>query len=283
MKKFKRVYIEITNNCNLSCGFCPKTKRGHEFMNAGLFRHILENIKGVSEFVYFHVMGEPLMHPQLGDFLDMCGEYGYKVNLTTNGTLIGKSHHIIGKPALRQVNISLHSNNDPGNKYSGAYLDGIFDFVDASKDKTLICLRLWNLSDAKSNEENMAVIDKISAKYAPDAVIGDKPTHVRGIQIAKNIFINQSRVFEWPDLSREDAGEDGFCYGLREQIGILVDGTVVPCCLDKDGDLNLGNIRTDSLENIINSPRARAIYDGFSGKKAVEPLCKKCGYRTRFK
>lgn len=252
-------------------------------MDVELFRHILESIKGSSEYIYFHVMGEPLLHPKLGVFLDMCGEYGYKVNLTTNGTLLEKSRDIIGKPALRQINISLHSNFDAGNKYSEEYLNNIFAFVDAAKGNTLICLRLWNLSDTKGNEENRSVIDRIKIKYSPDAVVDDKPTHVRGIKIAENIFINQSKIFDWPDLGVDDLGDDGFCYGLRAQIGILVDGTVVPCCLDKDGDLFLGNIKNDTLENIINTKRARAIYDGFSGKKAVEPLCRKCGYRTRFK
>ena len=283
MKKFKRVYVEITNACNLSCGFCPKTKRPSAIMDEALFRRVMDGIKGVSEYVYFHVMGEPLMHPKLEVFLDICGEYGYRVNLTTNGTLLAKSMPIIGKKALRQVNISLHSNDTPGNIHSTTYLSGIFDFIDAAKDTTLICLRFWNLSDTPGNEENASVISKIKARYAPAAVVEDKPTHVRGIQISKNIFINQSKSFEWPDLNKPDIGTQGFCYGLREQIAVLVDGTVVPCCLDKDGDLKLGNVKDDTLENIINGKRARAIYDGFSAKKAVEPLCRKCGYRTRFK
>ncbi len=283
MKKFKRVYIEITNACNLSCGFCPKTKRKGAFMDEALFKRALESIKGISEFVYFHVMGEPLLHPKLGEFLDMCGEYGYKVNLTTNGTMLDKAGTIIGKPALRQVNISLHSNDDSGNKYSEEYLEKIFDFVDKAKSTTLICLRLWNLTDKSEASANGAVISAIKARYSPGAVIEDKPTHVRGIKITENVFVNQSKAFEWPDLSRPDISMDGFCYGLREQVAILVDGTVVPCCLDKDGDLNLGNILNDSLEDILSGPRAKAIYDGFSGKKAVEPLCRKCGYRTRFK
>ena len=283
MKKFKRVYIEITNACNLSCGFCPKTKRKGAFMDEALFKRALESIKGASEFVYFHVMGEPLLHPKLGAFLDMCGEYGYKVNLTTNGTMLDKTGFIIGKPALRQVNISLHSNDDAGNKYSEEYLEKIFDFIDKAKATTLICLRLWNLTDKADASANSSVIGAIKARYSPGTVVEDKPTHVRGIKISENVFINQSKAFEWPDLSRPDIGADGFCYGLREQVGILVDGTVVPCCLDKDGDLNLGNINDAGLEAILNGPRAKAIYDGFSRKKAVEPLCRKCGYRTRFK
>lgn len=246
-------------------------------MSPELFRLALDNIKGMSEYLYFHVMGEPLLHPQLGLFLDMCGEYGYKVNLTTNGTMLEKAYGIIGKPALRQVNISLHSDHNSDN-----YLEKIFDFIDKAKAQTLICLRLWNLSEGSGNKENEEIINKIKAKYSPKVVVEDKPTHVRGIKIAENIFINQSTVFDWPDLTKADIGDNGFCYGLREQIAILVDGTVVPCCLDKDGDLNLGNIQTDSLENIINGSRAKAIYDGFSRKKVVEPLCKKCGYRTRF-
>ena len=59
---------------------------------------------------------------------------------------------------------------------------------------------------------------------------------------------------------------------------MLVDGTVVPCCLDSAGVLDLGNLFQQNLDEVLASPRARAIYDGFTRHKAVEPLCRRCGY-----
>lgn len=277
MKKYKRIYIEITNICNLSCDFCPKTTRKKEFMGEELFAEILKKIKGASEYVYFHVMGEPLLHPQLGRFLDLCGEQKFKVNLTTNGTLIEKSDFILSKPGLRQVNFSLHSRGGAGS------MDVIFAFADkAAKAGKLISYRLWNLKDGKPNQENEKVFSGISEKYGVKVDLDGGSTPVRGIKLAENVFLNQADEFEWPVNGGGVARETGYCYGLREQTAILVDGTVAPCCLDSEGAINLGSIKDGTLESIVNGKRAKAMYDGFSRRVAVEELCKKCGYRERF-
>jgi radical SAM protein with 4Fe4S-binding SPASM domain len=281
MKKYKRIYIEITNTCNLSCGFCPKTTRKPEFMSDELFADILKKIKNASEYLYFHVMGEPFMHPRLGYFLDLCGEYGYKVNLTTNATLIDKVYAILEKPALRQVNFSLHSSNE--GKHEPDYMEKILECADAlQRAGKLACLRLWNMKENEENPENSEIMQKITQRYKVRVDIEGRPVPVRGIKLDEKIYMNQANAFEWPDINREDIGDKCYCYGLREQIAILVDGTVVPCCLDSEGNMNLGNIKDSTLESIVNGVRAKAIYDGFSKKKAVEQLCKKCGYRTRF-
>lgn len=286
MKKYKKTYIEITNACNLSCDFCPKIKRPVQFMSRELFENILCKIKGSSEFIYFHVMGEPLLHPEIGGFLDLCHLYGFKVNITTNGTLIEDAGEaIIFKPALRQVNFSLHCFDANTIDYSmSSYLENIFRFIKRSRDKRklLISLRLWNISGKDRNEKNRFVLQQIEREFGLDYEIEEKLSFCKGIKVAENIFLNQAEVFEWPDNELEDIDCRGFCYGLRDQYAILVDGTVVPCCLDKEGVINLGNIKEESLENILYGERARALYKGFSERAAVEPLCRKCGYRKRF-
>jgi radical SAM protein with 4Fe4S-binding SPASM domain len=278
MKKFKKTYIEITNVCNMSCEFCPGTKRKAQFMDAGFFEDILKKIKDSSSFLYFHVMGEPLLHPQLGLFLDLAGKHGYKVNLTTNGTLVDKLYALMDKPALRQVNFSLHSN--PG---GGKYLSDIFTFVDESKKRTnlLIALRLWN-HVAGRDGGNTKILGLIKERFCPEAELEDKPTHVRGINISKNVFLNQSERFDWPSPGNAAVNDRGFCNGLRDQIAILVDGTVVPCCLDAEGNISLGNIKQNELKDIYKSDRGRKFYNAFARKQAVEQLCMKCGYRSRF-
>ena len=103
-----------------------------------------------------------------------------------------------------------------------------------------------------------------------------------GERIANNIYLEYGEKFDWPDLTLPDGNPQGFCYGLRDQLGVLCDGTVVPCCLDSDGNLALGNLFLQTLDDILQSPRAQAIYQGFSNRQAVEPLCQRCGYARRF-
>jgi len=277
IKKFKKTYIEITNACNLKCPFCPGTKRKKQYMEPALFEEILKKIKSTSKRLYFHVMGEPLMHPDIALFLDKCAEYGYEVTLTTNGTLIDKAYPLISKPALRQITFSLHSE---GNNVDG-YLEKIFGFINKSREsRLLICLRLWNHTGVSGN--NRQILKKIQENFSLDYEIQDKPTPPNGIKLAEYIFLNQSEQFEWPDINGPVIGDKGFCYGLRSQMAILVDGTVVPCCFDAEGVINLGNIRDNTLEEIFKSKRSQAIFNGFARKQAVEELCKKCSYRTRF-
>lgn len=286
MKKFKRVYIEIGNICNLSCEFCPITQRRQEFMDLGIFTKILDQIKPYTDYIYFHVKGEPLLHPKLDSLLDISYAKGFKVNITTNGTLISKTaDKLINKPALRQINFSLHSFD--GDYNSTDYFNNIFKFIEASKQTPLlVSLRLWNLDqDNKVNlkkERNRQMLSMIEKEFDLDYKIEEKVLPGKGIKIAEKIYLNQDHRFKWPDLKEDEDNGVGFCYGLRDQVAILVNGTVVPCCLDGEGIINLGNIKNETFTNIIEGKRAKDIYDGFSNRQAVEELCRKCGYRKKF-
>lgn len=290
MKRFKKFYIEITNVCNLACDFCPETKRKPKFMSIETFDKILNQINPYTDYIYLHVKGEPLLHPKIDKFLDLSHEKGFKVNITTNGTLINKvKDKIIMKPALRQVNFSLHSfdgNEDSKNK--NKYINDILSFVrdTIEYNNIFISLRLWNLDQDNitniKKKRNVEILNIIEKEFNLPYKIEEKIIPGKGIKIYDNIYINQDHEFQWPDLKvKEDDGK-GFCYGLRNQVAILVDGTVVPCCLDGEGIINLGNINKTDFSEIIDGERSNNILDGFSRREAVEELCRKCGYRKKF-
>ncbi len=289
MKRFKKIYIEITNVCNLACTFCPQTRRKAEFMKIGTFEKILDQIRPYTDYIYFHVKGEPLLHPELDDFLDLSYEKGFKVNITTNGTLIDKAgDKIISKPALRQVNFSLHSlDGNEGYKNKDKYIRNILDFVHEARDKSdvIVAFRLWNLDRdhgdllSEGNDELLEIIEK---EFQLNYKIQHNISTGRGIEIANRVYLNLDHQFMWPDLKKDEDNGNGFCYGLRDQAAILVDGTVVPCCLDGEGVINLENIHDSHFSEIVESERAKAIFNGFSRRYAVEELCRKCGYRKKF-
>ncbi|WP_294155269.1 radical SAM protein [uncultured Clostridium sp.] len=287
MKKFKKIYIEITNVCNLSCNFCPKTSRKYGFMEEESFEKIIKKIKGYTEHVYFHLMGEPLLNKNLKRFLEICEQNKLQVNITTNGTLINEAKEVlVHSKSLRQINISLHSfeANDHERDFN-EYIGRIIDFIKEANEKSnIICsLRLWNL-DGKykgNNNMNFDIFKLLEEEFALEEDLHQVFKERNSFKLRERIYISMGEKFKWPSLKEEEIGERAFCYGLRDQIGILVDGTVVPCCLDSDGSIALGNIFTENLESIISSDRAQAIYNGFSGRKAVEELCRKCGFINR--
>ena len=263
MKRFRKVYLEISNICNLHCSFCPGTKRPLKAMTEEEFTLLLDKLQPYTDYLYFHLMGEPLCHPKLEGFLQLAGDRGFRVILTTNGTLL-KRHQgmLLSSLALHKLNISLHSfeANDLGVSLQ-EYLDGCFEFTKAAEGKKIVAFRLWNNGGAdEKNEEILAHL----ARFFP------KPwtTESRGIRIGDKIYLEYGDKFDWPDLGAPEGSEKVFCYGLRDQIGVLCDGTVVPCCLDHEGDIPLGNLLTQNLDEILETDRAKNIYNGFSNRKA---------------
>lgn len=290
MRKFKKVYIEITNVCNLSCSFCPKTKRKYKFMNKEEFTYILNEVKPFTDHIYFHLMGEPLLNENIEYFLEESSKREFYVNLTTNGTLLNKvGDKLINAKALRQVNISLHSFE--ANKKTlelEEYLQSVTDFIKKTRENSdIICaIRLWNMDSETlkgENSLNKEILNIIEKNLNLEFSLSEKLQENNRIKLQDKVYLNMAEKFEWPDIQIGNLGEEVFCHGLRNQIGILVDGTVVPCCLDSDGNLALGNVFEKPLIDILDGERSTNIYNGFSRRIAVEELCKKCGYATRFK
>lgn len=277
MKRFQKVYLEISNICNLKCSFCPGTKRKKKSLTISEFTSLMPKLRSYTDYLYFHLMGEPLCHPDLDTFLALAGESGFKVILTTNGTLLDKKQEmLLSSPALHKINVSLHAfeANDFNMPFS-SYLEKCFSLGKAAEGKKLVVYRLWN--EGGQDARNSEILDTMKAHFPEQWV--DKG---RGTKIREKVFLEYGHKFDWPDMGAEDGGSEVFCYGLRDQIGVLCDGTVVPCCLDHEGNLALGNLFQETLEEILEKPRTKAIYNGFRNRKATEELCRKCGYARRF-
>ncbi len=276
-----KAYLEITNVCNLSCSFCHKTKREKRLMSAEEFDKLTDRLRGKIQYLYFHLMGEPTLHPLLPDFIRSAHEKGFLPIITTNGSLLGERGGAIIEAQPYKVSISLHAPAGNSAFADKAYLENCISFAkNAASEGTYIALRLWNLGteEALANEETLARLREAFPEEWIDVRGG------AGKRLATRIFLEYAEHFEWPDMSAPaiEKDEDLFCYGLRDQIGVLVDGSVVPCCLDAEGEITLGNLFENEIDDILDLPRARAIYDGFTSRRACEDLCLRCGYARRF-
>ena len=277
MKRFRKIYLEISNICNLKCSFCPGTQRKKKALTREEFQFLLPKLQPFTDYLYFHLMGEPLCHPLLFDFLELAAAAGFKVILTTNGSLLAKhGMQLLNAKGLHKVNISLHAfeANDLEIPFTD-YLDAAFRFGVAAQGKVLISYRLWN--EGGADAKNAEIISTLH-RYFPEEWVTER----RGIRIGQRVYLEHGEKFDWPDLAAPIENDKVFCYGLRDHIGVLCDGTVVPCCLDHEGDIALGNLFCQELEEILATDRAKAIYDGFSTGNAPEALCRHCGYATRF-
>ena len=273
---YNKVYIEITNICNMNCSFCHGHSRAPRRMSKEEFEFILGKLTQHTKYIYYHLMGEPLTHPLLPDFIKLAGEYGYKSIITTNGTLLNKRKDELLSAGVHKVNISLHSFEDGDDDSYISYVSSLADFAKAAAAAgTIVVFRLWNKGyDGGKNE--------FALNLLAQNITGEWAENTRGIRVRDKIFVEFGERFEWPDSNAEIKGNKFFCYGLKDQFGILADGTVVPCCLDSDGVINLGNIFSEDINSILSSERATAMVEGFKQGKASETLCKKCGYAQRF-
>ena len=264
MKKFKKIYVEITNNCNLNCSFCIKNKRKNKFMSKEEFDIVLTKIKPYTNYIYFHILGEPLLHPNINEFINTAST-NFKINITTNGYLIEK---IKDNKNIRQLNISLHSFDEKYKINLNTYLNSIFNTIDILKKYTYISLRLW-----VKNKYNNDIINFINNRYNINI-----DSNIDSYTLEDNVFINNFHEFIWPDLNNNTYEINGTCYALKDHIGILVDGTIIPCCLDSLGIINLGNIYKDTISDIMNSNRVKNMINGFNNNTKCEELCRHCKF-----
>ncbi len=282
---YARVYVEITNICNRQCSFCPGTARPPRRMSMAEFEAIVSRLRGVTDYLYYHVMGEPLTHPLLPDFIRHASAAGFRSAITTNGTLLPSRGQALVEAGVYKVNISVHSFEDGENMAAHtAYLHGLLDFADyASRLGVLVVLRLWNLGEngqplGGNNDRTLALI---RARF-PDEPPTPWKHSVRGARLRDKLHLEYGDRFEWPDMEAADRGDRVFCYGLKDHFAVLCDGRVVPCCLDREGAIALGNLYEQTVDECLSSERATRMRAGFCRRQATEELCRRCGYARRF-
>ncbi len=276
MSNHRKVYLEITNRCNLSCAFCPGTRRAPKSLTEAEFTTLAERIAPWAEYIYYHLMGEPTAHPLLPRFIEIATELGLKSAITTNGTLLPRRGDELIATAPHKISISLHAFE--ANDFDIPFEDYINDCLEFAKKAAnagiITVLRLWNLdgrAEGALNTKNEQILALMHSHFPTEWVETRS-----GYRLVSHVFLEWGEKFDWPETDGDVLSDTGFCYGLRDQIGVLVDGTVVPCCLDRDGDIALGNLFDTPLEDILESERARALYDGFTRHECTEALCKRC-------
>lgn len=253
-------------------------------MPLDFFDKVCFQTKDITKEIYLHIMGDPLVLSNIGEYLDIADKYELKVNITTSGFYIEPSkYELLTHKAIKQLNISLNSfNANVTTKSFDEYISNILNFCKfkiRSANNIFVNLRLWNIDEQNSaGDYNKQIFLKLKSFFDIKELNIDE----RNIRLDNKVKLCFDEYFRWPSLEDDYCEPNGFCLGLSSQMGITCDGTVVPCCLDKDAVINLGNLHTQSLNDILHSQRATNIIKGFKNNHAVEELCQKCSYKKRF-
>ena len=286
--RFHKVHVEISSICNLQCSFCPEVILEKKLMDPALFRRILSQVAPLTEQVAFHLMGDPLVHPKIEELVSITEAAGARIFLVTNGVLLReKNESVLLRAPFRQVNFSLHSFPDNfGDKDPGPYLERIFAWTERAfreRPDLYVNYRLWNLADTKgSGPQHRDILRRIEERFGKIADLDVDVTTQKSRLVKNRLYLHFDTEFTWPGVDLPVLGTSGTCYGLSSHFGILVDGTVVPCCLDKEGAIPLGNVNDQPITDILGGHRAQEILKGFRERRLVEKLCQRCQYIERF-
>jgi radical SAM protein with 4Fe4S-binding SPASM domain len=291
-KRFAKVNIEISNICNLQCSFCPEVVRSKGMMDPDLFAEIVAEVAPLTDQICLHLMGDPLVHPQLDLFIEACAKYSAPIFVVTNGVLLReKQAELLLHPIVRQVNFSLHSfpDNFP-DRDPTSYLEKIFQFTErafAERPDLFVNYRLWNLDAPEGHshgtgERNRFLLERVKQRFGGVTPLDLDVRSRKSYRLVNRLYLHFDTEFIWPSLELPVIGETGRCKGLSNHFGILMDGTVGPCCLDKEGKIPLGNARDGKIVDILASDRAKKMLAGFQARKLTEELCKRCNYIERF-
>ena len=286
--KFYRIYIELTNVCGLRCSFCPTKELPNTTMDLAFFESVVKEAKGFTKEIACHVVGDPLTLPNLEQYLDIIHKYKMKAMLTTSGYFMKKhSHETLFHPAVKQINVSLNAFNKNDTSISfEQYMKPILNLCHekVKQEKELfINLRMWNLDEVMSEERfNTELFDVLEKEFSVTLELNNlDPKEKKSIRLDNKVLLHFDNYFEWPSLKNKNYGH-GTCQGLDSHIGILANGDVIPCCLDNDAVMKLGNVKEDSLKEIVYGKRATEMREGFKVGHCSEEMCLRCSYKSRF-
>ncbi|MBQ6559524.1 MAG: radical SAM protein [Erysipelotrichaceae bacterium] len=267
----KRVYLEITDACNLNCPFCTYPK-GDSFMDLSDIEDHIRQIREFCNYIYLHILGEPLLHPDFEKILDLLDDLMMSLQLVTNGVLLKEHPDLLKHDCLRKLSVSMHSVNHM--TVSDDYFKTIDRLVENDLGKN-IELRFYAREQLDAHLQGY--LKHLEETY------GFKETSKEGSYSLKNhVYVYFSELFQWPEIEAPFVSEQGSCHGAIDMIAINVHHDVTLCCLDPKAYNSIGNLKEKELSKILSSENYLNYLNEFKQHRFSSELCKRCSYRTRF-
>lgn len=277
--KFKKIYIELSDICGLKCDFCPSAKGLRGVMSVENFSVLLPQIYDKAQVFCLHILGDPLWIDNLKDYINLAQKYAMELEITTSGFYLSPKNQalLLQSTNIRQINISLMAFLSQKKVGFEEYFNPILKLCEShfqQKCKSFINLRLWNLNAHFIAPKQNFEIYRLLERYFGTKI----DIKLKQNRLQRHILLHQNRLFNWVDLKGKKQNFQGTCHALKEQIGILSDGSLVPCCFDTKADIFLGNVFEKNFNELLNSKRLKAMKKGFEQNKRVEALCQRCEF-----
>ncbi|WP_164499647.1 radical SAM/SPASM domain-containing protein [Helicobacter pylori] len=278
-KPFKKIYIELSDICGLQCSFCPNPKNIRGVMPLELFEKVCKEAAPLTPIITFHVLGDPCKLKNLNHYLNAAKRFSLKVDLVTSGAYLHNFETLL-QDAIYQISISLDAGLDNHNKLNQhRYIQKILEFCRYKCEKNSEVFLNLRIQDS-TLDKHQNLIKPFLESF--ECVSLETLKSQGRARLFKKSFLNIQKTFKWPNLNAQNPlnqeSKIPYCYGLIKQIAILSNGVVVPCCMDTQAHINLGDLNHTPLKDILNSQKAMAIKTHFLKGEALEPLCQNCSY-----
>ncbi|OPG25209.1 radical SAM/SPASM domain-containing protein [Helicobacter pylori] len=278
-KPFKKIYIELSDICGLQCSFCPNPKNIRGVMPLELFEKVCKEAAPLTPIITLHVLGDPCKLKNLNRYLNAAKRFSLKVDLVTSGAYL-RDFETLLQDAIYQISISLDAGLDNHNKLNQhRYIQKILEFCRYKCEKNSEVFLNLRIQDS-TLDKHQNLIKPFLESF--ECVSLETLKSQGRVRLFKKSFLNIQKTFKWPDLNAQNPlnqeSKTPYCYGLIKQIAILSNGVVVPCCMDTQAHINLGDLNHTPLKDILKSQKAMAIKTHFLKGEAPELLCKNCSY-----
>ncbi|WQU50077.1 SPASM domain-containing protein [Helicobacter pylori] len=278
-KLFKKIYIELSDICGLQCSFCPNPKNIRGVMPLELFEKICREAAPLTPIITLHVLGDPCKLKNLNHYLSTARRFSLKVDLVTSGVYLCDFETLL-QDIIYQISISLDAGLDNHNKLNQhRYIQKILEFCRYKCEKNSEVFLNLRIQDS-TLEKHQNLIKPFLESF--ECVSLETLKSQGRTRLFKKSFLNIQKTFKWPNLNAQNSlnqeSKTPYCYGLIKQIAILSNGVVVPCCMDTQAHINLGDLNHTPLKDILKSQKAMAIKTHFLKGEALELLCKNCSY-----
>lgn len=317
--RFSIFLLELTSHCNMCCDFCPDgiMKRPRGLMDAGLAKKVMRELAGkrMCERVFFHVMGEPLLHPRFDELARHAHECGLKLSLYTNSSLLTEKHieRLLSVP-IDNLTLSIQSIDQDsfvlrraGRLSYGNYVGGVERFLRMKVErrhpgKVTMHYMVGNVKPGSpggllivSKEQAEGVIRKWQAFFrgldpegaaraaAPPVSLADVE---RDYPVYPGVVLFLKAAHHWAGAMVQVGyefrpSESGYCAAISGgaaagTFAVLWNGAVTYCCNDYEGTLALGNANEQTIEEIYAGPKAAAIRENAARGRLIHPTCQRC-------